>query len=401
MRFPENTPAVVRAAVRGYLSRKRIVAAATILCAGFSLAALTALGGMLVDRFFECPLGWRQAVRVLYAAFVVGSPLLAAAAMLRRRRALSVAIRLDQELPGNKDRWATSLDLARRQAEGENVGHAESIHRLYQETASGTPARAGVRLVSWRGLLLALPLAAAALFGFHALHRSAFFSLPLLWQRFHFPGLDLPRDSLTRVQIVTVNDAPPPKAAFQPAGDPLCTVPESDPVTMQVRLTHRLGLWSAGGAEGERPEPTPHIEIVGANGSPSAAALVRRGRLWTFVHPEVQRDLRFRFRAGDGLTQTFRVAVSPRLKITALKHSIRHPGYTKLPRVKDAVLESQRLSLLEGTRLEFVAECDRPIAQMAAVFELLENREAEGPPAISAKEAWQRDRHHERGPTPE
>src|SRR4051812_35399130 len=105
MKFPAHTPAAVRDAVAAYTLRRKLVACATALAAGAGAAGLIVLAYLLADRFFEWPIGARitgPIVCVIAAGIGVFAMI---RTLLHRERPLSVAIRLDQALPENQDRW--------------------------------------------------------------------------------------------------------------------------------------------------------------------------------------------------------------------------------------------------------------------------------------------------------
>src|SRR5438105_3842059 len=112
MNFPAQTPAAVRDAVGAYSTRRKLIACTTALAACVGAAGLIALAYLLADRLVE----WPAAGRVTGPAiclFALGVGLFAIARALRHRECpLSVAIRLDQALPENQDRWSTALEMS-------------------------------------------------------------------------------------------------------------------------------------------------------------------------------------------------------------------------------------------------------------------------------------------------
>ena len=145
MRFPAKTPAVVSDAVRRYVRAKWAVTLAPVFVAGAALAGLVIVTFMLVDRFAETGPSWRGVGPWLTGAVVVGTPLVALGLLLVLRvRPLGTAVRLDQAFPENQDRWATSLDLAKRIEMGESVGAAGCVERLFAETQAQTSDAADV-----------------------------------------------------------------------------------------------------------------------------------------------------------------------------------------------------------------------------------------------------------------
>jgi hypothetical protein len=349
---------------------------------------------MVIDRLVEWPATGRQTGPWLCAGVALVGFLAALWALLRSERPLSVAIRLDQTLRKNEDRWATSLDLAGRRTLGGDTDRPETVERLFRETEQRTSARDAISMVSLRGLSVSLVFVLLAALGVGTLCLSSFFSVPLLWQRFWHPFANLPRDSLTQVRIVeVVGSAAQPTA--QP--DPAFSIPENDAFTIRVEVSRRGQVLPAAGApDASRPAALPSLEAPDDRGAVASAEFIRTGKSWTFTRPDVARDFRFRIRADDALTQFFTLRVEPRIRITSFRHSIRYPGYCKLPDVRQEPLERERLSVLEDSRLEFFVECDRPIKQIEAVFELLQDSSDVDPAAtLSARELWQAGQTHE------
>src|SRR4051812_10341738 len=112
MNFPANTPAAVRDAVATYATRRMLIACATALAAGAGLAGLAALAYLLADRLVEWPAAGRITGPIVFVVVLGVALYVIARALLFRERPLSIAIRLDQALPENQDRWATALELS-------------------------------------------------------------------------------------------------------------------------------------------------------------------------------------------------------------------------------------------------------------------------------------------------
>jgi len=395
MRFPSKTPSVVRNAIRLYARRRVTVAITAVLALGAGVCGLTCVAYLIADRLVEWPAEWRQTGPWLVAAVALATALGLAWRLLRSEPARAIAIRLDQKIGANEDRWATSLDLSERQARGESVGHPQAVDRLYRETESGTPAQAAVSVAPVRRRNITLVVAFLAAVAFGAVHTSGFFSLPLLWQRFWSPFANLPRDSLTQVRIIEVVGSGPPQGR---RGHQTYSIPENEAFVIKVEVLPAARPPSREAeAEPGSPGPVPRFELADREGAIVSSELIRTGKVWTFARPDVTEAMRFRIRVDDALTEFFELSVEPRIKITAFKHSIRFPGYAKLPEVREQPLEAERLNVLQDSRLEFFVECDRPIQQIDAIFELLEDRaEAEPAATRSAREQWQLGRTHER-----
>lgn len=384
MRFPPDTPAVVRDAVTRYVRTQRRVTLTAVVVTGLALAGLVVMAFMLVDRFVECPLWWRRSGP--WSAFVVlvSTPVVALAARVVswvRVRALSTAARLDLALPDNRDRWATAIDLAKRIDAGEHVGAQACVERLFAETEAHTTAAPVGRLVRRRGLVGAgVGLVTVGLL-FAFVHASAGFDLPLLWQRFWWPTRNLPRDSFTKVVIREVNGQ-----AY--TDGPIAGVPEDSTFRLVVDVRRGGGIFdlfgsaSADGADAGR-EP-PELSILGDADTRRLEA-TRAGRSWRFTHPKLAERFRFCIRAGDALTRVYDQEVIPRIRVTRLVHSIRYPKYSRLSPVKRRELSAQRLSVLAESRIVFEVTCDQAYRSLSATFEAFQRTSTDAAPGAGGR----------------
>ena len=274
MKFPAHTPAAVRDAVAAYTMRRKLVACATALAAGAGAAGLIVLAYVLADRLFEWPIAGRMTGPVICViAMAVGL-----AAMIRvilhRERPLSVAIRLDQALPENQDRWSTALEMsALRESESAHAS-PELIDRIMRETQETTRPKTAAGVVPARALKRAAIVLAVAAAGFAVVSASSFFDRALLWKRFWHPRANLARDSVTQIRFVNVNqhaaqDGRVSADAWQ--------VLENEALAISISLGRR-GRENMPLAE----QPIPRMEIFGPGGQVTSQDFLRAGKAWTF-----------------------------------------------------------------------------------------------------------------------
>ena len=380
MNFPPQTPAAVRTAVTAYVTRHKFVTVFTLCAivggAGYATLLLT----VLADRFVEMPLALRASALALNLLINVFMIVAVVRVFLRREPPRAIAIRLDAALPQNQDRWATALELSSPDATATQPASPELVARLLRDTeASTTPAVATTvvptRTLKLSGLFFALVLAALALVA-----TSSHFNFRLLLHRFLKPWANLPRDSTTQVHFLNINqhtaeNGRVPAAAWR--------ILENDVFALSIALTNRSQTTATAA-----PDPTPRLEILRPDGRLISQDFLRAGRAWTFSLGALTDDVAFRIRAGDALTETFRVAVQPRIRITTVRHTVRFPGYARLAEIKAQPLKSDRLSLLEDAQIDFEVDCDQPIRELVAQFELLDkSRGDDAPAAKSAREA--------------
>src|SRR5437016_5601658 len=129
MNFPAHTPAAVRDAVAAYANRRKLIACATALAVGAGAAGLVVLAYLLADRLVEWPIAGRVTGPAI-CLIALGVGLFAITrALLHRERPLSVAIRLDQALPENQDRWSTALEMSALRESENATGSPELIAR--------------------------------------------------------------------------------------------------------------------------------------------------------------------------------------------------------------------------------------------------------------------------------
>lgn len=369
MNFPELTPTVVRKAVQRYVRVRAACDSLTWLASGLAAGGVVILGSLLLDRFVECAPAWRVwLLRAAMACVLLGIAG-AAAVLLRRRSVFPVAVRLDQALPGNQDRWATALDLARRMKDGGPVGDPALVAQLMTDTERVTSDAAVGRLVSKHAVLSALAgvVVIGVLFGL--MHGVSAFDAPLLWHRLWQPYGNWPRPSLTVIHIEDVNGRPVPVGT-----NVLEALPEESPFTLTITTAHKPGWFRRHTADKSKTvswEATPRLETQDAGGTIQSQEFIVNGRRWTTSLQGVSTSVVFRVRAGDGLTRFIDQPVIPRIRLLSLEYAIRYPGYSRIPPVKRSPLESERLSVLEGSQLDFFVTYDSPAQSLRAFFEVL------------------------------
>ncbi len=335
------------------------------VCIGFFLLFVT------IDRLTIWPVSWRlwgPWLGILTAAISVG---VTAYHFFRREDPLDVAIHLDSRIEGSRDRWSSSIDFAQRDATGLQL---ERIQTALEDTESTTSASSAHRVIPLRGLLHSSAAFYTVLLAAGICCVSSFFGMPLLWLRFWHPEANLPRDSVIRIQIEGADQTP--RLTRQPQH--LFTLPEGDDFHLRVKLSSRSSATDA--------LPEPALDVFQPGGQTSSIEFARHGQHWVLTRPETNEPITFRIRAGDAQTQIFRLGVEPRIRFSKFLHTIRYPKYARLKDVKDAPLEGERLSLLEGSRLAFDLESDLPIKTIQAIFELLEAKDESE--QMSGKEKW-------------
>ncbi len=385
MRLPDKTPRVVRQALRRYLVTRRLVGAMTGLAAGLAVAVLVLLAALLADRWGEVAPGWRVAALALAAAGAACGALAACVAFFRRRPVFPAAVQLDQALAGNEDRWATALNLLARQAAGEQTGAPENVERLLRETETVTSAAGVGRLVRRRAFVVAVAALGLAAVGLGFLHISPAFDMALLWNRLAQPRGNWPRDSFTEIRLLDVNG----RRAGDSATD-LPPLPEDAVWALKLAVHTRLATWWPGrSAHLARPvaTPTPRLEILWPDGRAEAQECVASGAVWTVARERLAGPLRFRVRAGDGLTAEYRQPVLSRVRITQVEQAVRFPVYSRLPAVKRRVLApDERISVLEGAVVDLFISCSEPARELTADLEILQKRPGAGAPAAPAED---------------
>lgn len=389
MQFPQKTPAVVQRALRRYALAQKLCAAMAWAAAALAGAGLIVLACLLLDRFVDCSPAWRVwGCRAALAILAAGAAAIVLV-LFRQTPWFALAVRLDQALPKNQDRWATALDMADRTAAGAATGSPERLARLFAETESLTTASGVARLVNRRPLWLAGGALAAALTAFACLQASGVCDLPLLAKRFWHPHGNWPRDGFTTIQIVSVNGRAAPVdiewvvipeesvIVLKWADIVWSAIPEESAFSLKIAVNRRAPAWHLPWNAANAPIPVlPRLEIKLPDGRFDAQEFIPTGRDWTAARQSLNADLTFRIRAGDGLTEEFRQPVIPRLKITAFEHAIRFPGYSKMPPVKRQPLTAERLSVLEGSSVDFFVTCNGPAREVRAVFEVFPKKQA-------------------------
>ena len=396
MGYASTIPANVRRAVSIYVRWRRFIGGLTALLAGTAAAAAVTVAFMVVDRYTQ----WPQAVRIggPWIALTALAPgvLAALVALLRRHSPFRALVRLDRAFPQHQDRWSSSLDLAEQVAAGRNAGHRPSLDRLFADT-DALPAR-GARSIVPRGRLwaaLAGFMLAGALVAF--IRVSPAFDLPLLWQRFIHPRADLPRDSDTRIVLTEVNGEP-----FTGTMPP--ALPEGAPLSLRVELRRKPGLFAFGQHEqvidsAEQLPPRLERQIPGGI---RRTEFARAGAAWIFTQPRLEEPLEFRIRADDGLTQTLRADMLPRIKLAGVETSARLPRYTRAKDQPMAPLQGNRISVLADSTVAFKATFDQPFKSITATFEAMKPDSETGPPTEAERlgNAAPKDATHESASRP-
>ena len=390
MRYPPQTPSAVREAIDLYVRQRRTVFCWSAVLAGLGVAGSVLIAFMLFDRSWELTRDVRVLGPRLVGVSVAVTVLLVLCALLRRWRPFSVAVRLDQALPENLDRWATSLDLATRIERGEYVGAPQCVERLFVDADARTSPQAARSQVSRRALVCAKCYAGAVLVGLLLLHSSNFFNLPLLWRRFWAPDRNLPRDSTIVATVVEANGE-----TLRGGSETIPAIAEGETFHLIIALHRKAPGFSLLGepklvpldssAQTGRVQPT--LEIADSRGTRIAEA-VRSGGTWAYTQHSLTTRQAVRIRAGDALTRWMRQEIRPRIRMSSVVHSVRYPGYTRLPDVRRAPLPEGRLSLLEGSRVLIDVECNERYESLNATFEVLADRSQGEPGGSSRAEAW-------------
>ena len=390
MKFPSGTPSAVRTAVGLYVRRRKALLCWNAFFWWLGTAGAIVLAFVLIDRFWECSQEFREIGpwSVAATAALVGLAIVCVA--LWRWRPFPVAVGLDQALPENLDRWATSLDLCTRLERGESVGAQMCVERLLADTDTETLPASALRQARWRSLAWSVTYVVIVMGALLTVQASNFFDLPLLWRRFWHPAHDLPRDSTIVAMLRAANGRP-----VEATARALPPIPEGETFTLEVALYRKAPGFSLWGqpqlvpltphVEGQRVQP--RLELRDARGA-RVAELIRRGTAWRYAMRNLASRLELRVRAADGLTQWVRQEVISRIKIVSVKHNVRHPGYTRRPDVKGEPLPEDRLSLLEGSRVFVELECDSRYETVDATFEVLADRTAAESDGKRRLQAW-------------
>lgn len=104
-----------------------------------------------------------------------------------------------------------------------------------------------------------------------------------------------------------------------------------------------------------------------------ARSRVQLGRLsgdevesFAYTIDAVAGAFRYRFRAGDAISQRFEATVAPPLSVEAVNLRVFPPAYTGIP-PRQAVVADQTLRLPEGSRLEWGLDFSRPVERVRIV----------------------------------
>ena len=367
MQFPANLPANVRKGVELYVRLRRAVALCALAAFGVAGVAFLLSAFLLLDRFVELS----PSVRGVGPSGITGGLLLLVLGFFFlwrwiRPDALEVAIHLDKAVPQHQDRWGTALDLARREAAGEQVGPATLLTRLRQETEEKTSLAPVAATVRRRALGAGLVCLCSMVLWFGFLQWSSAFDLTLLWQRFWQPQANLPRDSFTVIRFLETNGRP------WTDGE-LPALPEDSNFTLTIALERKTTWLAELGMAGSGFQAPPQVEYQTATGV-EVRECRRQGERWQFRAVRLGEPLRFRVRADDALSAWWQQPVTPRIKLSGVTHTLWFPKYARRKNVIQQELTAKRLSVLSGTRMEFEVRCSEPHEGIEATFEILQKK---------------------------
>ncbi|MBI4586443.1 MAG: hypothetical protein HY717_20730 [Planctomycetes bacterium] len=328
---------------------------------GGAFAALSAflmalLAAALVERF--CFLG--AGARWLFFYAVLGPPLLAflLAGLLplwRSRSAAGLLQLAEAAVPATRNLLRSASELAAL----ESVATLDSLSfRAALQDRAGEAARrlSPAAVIPLRRLRRPLGLAAAACL--LAVLAGAIPSLGF-WpaaQRILRPGADLPRFSITQVEIL-------PGDALVPEGeDLLITAVLQGRPAAEARLYWRNGSGrngSGAGGAGAPPESgvlpmTPLSEPEGG-AEPSG-----RFRRFEAALTKIQGPLRAFVRAGDGESKTISIRTAPRPAALRFAKRFRYPDYLERP-VREVIESDGNLQALQGTRVRLAVEASQEL----------------------------------------
>lgn len=326
----EKVAEVRRRALKIQLGTALAVALAVLLSA-MGMAMLIDWAAMLMDS------PWRKVLT--FAALAAGAATFAGWAYFAwrcHRRLDATASLIDRSLPPLEERWYTVTQLAAPE-------HARDVHpamyrQVAEEASRWSPRIAAEKIVPlsslsralWGLTLVTVILALAAVFDSYR--------MSVLLRRFWAPGSMI---SATELHGVPGN----------------LVVGRGESVEIEARVA---GL----------PVTQAILQVEEETNAPQAITLLpteEQSDLFSHRIRGVSTPLRYRFRAGDGQTGWYQIAVADRPQLDEVRLTITPPQYTgksaevikKLPR---------RLTVLQGSQLQFAFKPKQALASAMLVL---------------------------------
>ena len=287
---------------------------------------LLAMGlAMGVDRMLVLFSPAGGAALTLAALGTVAAVQLAWLAAIARRglKATELAAEVDNAIPRLEERWSTIAEIAAAPPAHHLQIHRGMMNRLAREATSWEPRVRSAQVVSYRGLVAAT----AALGVMLALLVAAMVVDPrhtsVLLRRFWSPMSNI---STTRI--------------VRPSGDML--VRRNETFTLTCRLEGDRVATATIFRQDDETDDVQCVTLFPSDGNPDQ---------FSYCIKAAEQSFRYRFRAGDGQTDWYRVTIVQRPELAESRLRIVPPAYTKQAPIELKELP-QKVSVIEGSRVE-------------------------------------------------
>lgn len=350
----DHLPSIVANRLRAFHQRKRLFGLLRVCFATTILYGLLVLVAMHLDRFLflEVAFRWRMFWVVHFGAGLLGG-MYCLVYLLRRTSVRQIAYELESKLPEDaEERFVTLDDVLVREDLGGGPVAAELAGELEKATVRLSEGIQPTKLVK-DAFLRRLAWAAVAVFlVFTALSSPRSYELPLMVERFYFPGRNLPKPSFVKISVTS------DKIRVGKGGEAVIQAETSGELPSALLwLMKQLGISPSrcviSLAEGE--EAVFEFD----QGERSDMSRLLRD-VFLYSKGELETSFRYQIRCGDAQTPIMTAEVIAQPKIVDAKLTVTPPAYTGLS--EQIITDVYRpLRLLPGTKIVLTFRTDQPV----------------------------------------
>jgi hypothetical protein len=358
----DHLPLIVANCLKAYYRRKRAFHLLRVVLAAAIVYGVLSLAAMHLDRFLFLETAFRQ--RMFWTVHLA-TGLFGAACLLvfclRRSSVRQIAYEFESRLPVDAEERFVTLDdvLARGEFKRSPVA-VELAAELEKATIECSwPLHAG-RLVEDRPLRRLVWACVGLLTVLTLLSLPKRYELPLMLERFYFPGRNLPKPSFVKIAVT------PERIRVGKGGEAVIQAEitgEVPPVVLW--LMKQFGVSSSRCVIAFRDGVGGRLEFDEA-AKADMSRLLRN--VFLYSRGSLEESFSYQIRCGDAQTHVLFAEVIAQPRIVDARLAVTPPAYTGLP--EQTITDVQRpVSLLQGTKVVVSFRTDQAVPVRTIEFE--------------------------------